>query len=208
MFPNVFLVGETKGTIRNVTFTLHKIDILRKKLYNIYSPISLLPNIKRRHNMKKVMALVMVIVTLMLALQVTATAATYVVRTPRGDGVWARNAMKNGDILGVIPDGTVLNVLRVHPYWVEIKYRGQTAYVYIEYVIPVKSSNEPEYTKPTKTTKTTRTTKPSKSIIDIEAEKWKKTKTTYYVPTPPVVRLTPKGLAVTINGQTKYYPIR
>ena len=101
--------------------------------------------------MKKLLSVLLIVVTMLGLFSSTALATKYVVRTNEGRGMNVRSAKHNGSILGVIPDGTVVEALEVDKYWITIMYNGRKAYLYIDYVKPVADPIPPRRTTtPTK----------------------------------------------------------
>ena len=109
--------------------------------------------------MKKVTSLFLVVVLFSTMFCFSASAEKFKVTT-QTDPLRVRDKAYGGDVVGLLPKGTVVEGTRVDPWKVKITYNGQTAYIYSGYLTPVGSST-PTTTKPT-TTKPT-TTKPTTS---------------------------------------------
>ena len=146
--------------------------------------------------MKKLLSVLLIVVTMLGLFSSTALATKYVVRTNEGRGMNVRSAKHNGEILGVIPDGTIVDVLEVDRYWGTIRYGGRIAYLYIDYIVPIedtkleKTTQYEVTTKPEKTTKTLKTVDPVKTTKHIQTTPKPKTEyvTIYATKTKVVVK--------------------
>lgn len=148
--------------------------------------------------MKKLLVLSLVFVLLMLALP--AIAETYVVKTPRGDGVWARDATRGGKILATLPDGTKLNVTGFTQGWAVIQLNGRTAYVWAEYVAPLRTTPTRPATPsiPTRPSTPDRPSRPTRPA----------TPARFTPPSPPVITAIPtsEGWRIFMDGKQVFPP--
>ncbi len=128
--------------------------------------------------MKRVTALLLTVVMFTVAFSFSAFAEKFRVTT-QTDPLRVRDKAYGGEVIGLLPKGTIVEGTRVDAWKVKIIYNGQTGYIYSGYLTPVSSSTsstvKPNPTKPTTkptTTKPTTTKQSSTSNCPFEFQQF------------------------------------